>query len=118
MFGLTNGHPYMLQKIFSDTERSLIITDFARIGIDISNTFLGCLKKSGELVKIGKEYSEDNCSSLCICTSNGTLCRAMCPDLTFDLLDCKLPYALKFAVSRAGLTLTVSAHELTAFSQV
>ena len=92
----------LIRTIFLETKRSSIITDFARIGIDTPHTCLGCIRKSGELIKIGEEYSEDNCSRLCVCTSNGILCRAMCPVKTFNLLDCKLPYTLKFTVIPAG----------------
>jgi hypothetical protein len=91
-----------LRTFILESKRSLIITDFVRIGIDISNTCLGCIKKSGETIKIGEEYSEGNCSRLCVCTSDGIQCRTMCPIKTFNLLDCKLPYTLKFIVIPAG----------------
>jgi hypothetical protein len=81
----------------------LIITDFVRIGIDVSNTYLGCIRESGELVKIGEEYSEENCTRLCVCRTNGIECGPMCPVKTFDLLQqCDLPQTLKFVVIPAG----------------
>ena len=86
-----------------ETTRSLIITVFVRYGIDISNACLGCIKKSGEPVKIGEEYSEDNCSRLCVCTSNGIQCRPVCPDTIFNLLQkCDLPKSLKLIRVPAG----------------
>ena len=67
-------------------------------GIDIYNACLGCFKKTGEFMKIGEDYSVDNCSQLCVCTINGIECRDICPHKTFDLLECNLPYTRKLIV--------------------
>ena len=58
--------------------------------------YLGCLKNSGEQLRIGEEYSEDYCNRICTCTSKGLQCRTLCPDKTLDLLECKFPLTLQF----------------------
>ncbi|XP_028402030.1 uncharacterized protein LOC114524971 [Dendronephthya gigantea] len=102
---LVNGLPVFIttpSEVPTAAYIKLEVTEVTTVSPSPTTQEKGCIKNSGELVKIGEEYSEDNCSRLCVCTSNGIECRTMCPDKIFNLLECKLPYILKFIAFPVG----------------